>query len=133
MEWDEWTTKLRSALGADASVRLRTLFAPQGVFSDPVTPSTTDIASVEDITDSAFPDWKQDVTCSHGDTTGGAFEWVGRGTLGGHTVIEMHGCTMVELDTEGLVTRWRDYFDLKEVEKHMGARSRTTRRQTAPA
>ena len=33
----------------------------------------------------------------------------------------MHGCTMVELDREGLVTRWRDYFDLKEIEKQMGA------------
>jgi hypothetical protein len=27
----------------------------------------------------------------------------------------------VELNPEGLVTRWRDYFDLKEIEKQMGA------------
>ena len=33
----------------------------------------------------------------------------------------MHGCTMVELDDAGQVTRWRDYFDLKEIETQMGA------------
>jgi limonene-1,2-epoxide hydrolase len=27
----------------------------------------------------------------------------------------------VELDPEGQVTRWRDYFDLKEIETQMGA------------
>jgi hypothetical protein len=121
MEWDDWTTRLRSALGADATVRLRELFAPDGVFGDPVTDSTTDIASVENVTDSAFPDWKQEVTCSLGGPAGGAFEWIGTGTLGGKTRVEIHGCTMVELDADGLVTRWRDYFDLKEVEKQMGA------------
>jgi len=122
VDFGEWTERLRLALGADASVRLRTLFAPGGVFSDPVTAATTDIASVEDITDASFPDWTQEVTASHGDSRGGAFEWVGRGTLGGSTRIEMHGCTMVELDPDGLVTRWRDYFDLKEIETQMGAR-----------
>ena len=53
MEWEDWTKKLRSALGADATVRLRTLFASDGVFTDPVTASTTDIGSVEDITDAS--------------------------------------------------------------------------------
>ena len=121
MEWDDWTTRLRQALGAGATVRLRTLFAEGGVFSDPVTSPTTDIASVEDITDASFPDWQQEVTASYGNTRGGAFEWVGRGTLGATTRIELHGCTMVELDAEGQVTRWRDYFDLKEIETQMGA------------
>jgi hypothetical protein len=120
MEWDAWTERLTRALGADATIRLRELFAPKGVFGDPVTDSTTDIASVENVTDAAFPDWKQVVTCSHGSPAGGAFEWIGTGTIGGHTRIEIHGCTMVELDSAGLVTRWRDYFDLKEVEKQMG-------------
>jgi len=120
VDWDDWTKLLPSALGAKATVRLRTLFAPGGVFSDPVTAPTTEISSVEDITDSAFPDWEQEVTSSHGDSRGGAFEWVGRGTLGGSTRIEMHGCTMVELDPDGLVTKWRDYFDLKEIEAQTG-------------
>ena len=121
MELDAWSSKLALSLGAGATVRLRELFAPGGVFSDPVTPPTTDIASVEDITDASFPDWEQEVLRTHGDSSGGAFEWVGRGTLGGTTRIEMHGCTMVELDANGLVTRWRDYFDLKEIETQMGA------------
>ncbi len=121
LDWEDWTKRLTLALGADATVRLRELFAPGGVFSDPVTAPTTEIASVEDITDASFPDWQQEVTATHGDSTGGAFEWIGRGTLGGSTRIEMQGCTMVELDSEGLVTRWRDYFDLKEIEKQMGA------------
>jgi hypothetical protein len=121
MDWDEWTTKLRLSLGATATVRLRELFAPGGTFSDPVTPPTTEIASVEEITDASFPDWSQEVTASYGNPSGGAFEWVGRGTLGGSTRIELHGCTMVELDGDGLVTRWRDYFDLKEIETQMGS------------
>jgi hypothetical protein len=108
-------------LGADATVRLREIFAAGGIFSDPVTAPTSDIKSVEDITDASFPDWQQEVTASHGDPTGGAFEWVGRGTLGDTIRIEMHGCTMVELDGAGQVTRWRDYFDLKEIETQMGA------------
>jgi limonene-1,2-epoxide hydrolase len=121
VDWEDWTKRLKLALGHDATVRLRELFASDGVFSDPVTKSTTDIKSVEDITDASFPDWQQEVTTSHGDRTGGAFEWIGRGTIGGTIRIEMHGCTMVELDTDGQVTRWRDYFDLKEIETQMGA------------
>ncbi|HLI72237.1 MAG TPA: nuclear transport factor 2 family protein [Acidimicrobiales bacterium] len=120
MEWADWTARLATALGAGAKVRLRELFAPGGVFTDPVTSGTTDIASVEDVTDASFPDWTQEITSTHGDDTGGAFEWVGRGTIGGTTPIEIHGCTMVDLDAKGRVTRWRDYFDLKEIEAQMG-------------
>ena len=120
MEWPTFAARLAKALGAGAEVRLRELFAPGGVFTDPVTTRTTDIASVEDVTDASFPDWTQEITRTHGDDTGGAFEWIGRGTIGGTIPIEIHGCTMVELDAEGLVTRWRDYFDLKEIETQMG-------------
>ncbi len=121
MEWDDWTKRLKTALGANATVRLRELFVSDGVFTDPVTASTKDIKSVEDVTDASFPDWQQEVTASYGSSAGGAFEWIGRGTIGGSIRIELHGCTMVELDTDGQVTRWRDYFDLKEIEKQMGA------------
>jgi limonene-1,2-epoxide hydrolase len=90
------------------------------VFTDPVTTAATDIASIEDMTDASFPDWSQEITASHGDRSGGAFEWIGRGTLGA-TPIQLHGCTMVELDDDGQVTRWRDYFDLKEIEGQLGS------------
>jgi hypothetical protein len=121
VDWQDWTSRLATALGAGATIRLRELFAPDGTFSDPVTTTTTDIASVEDITDASFPDWQQHITTSHGDPQGGAFEWVGRGTLAGTTPVEIHGCTMVDLDPDGRVTRWRDYFDLKEIETQMGS------------
>jgi limonene-1,2-epoxide hydrolase len=120
MEWDTWTRRVASALGANATLRLRELFAPGGVFTDPVTTNTMDIGSVENMTDASLPDWSQEITSSHGDPSGGAFEWVGRGTLG-TTRIELHGCTMVELDHDGQVTRWRDYFDLKEIETQLGS------------
>ena len=40
------------------------------------------------------------------------------------TIIEMEGVTLVEVDEHGLVTHWRDYFDMKGVEDRMrgGAR-----------
>jgi hypothetical protein len=31
----------------------------------------------------------------------------------------MHGATVVEVDGEGLVTRWRDYLDRKEPEEQI--------------
>ena len=37
--------------------------------------------------------------------------------------IEIHGCTVVDVDGDGLVTRWRDYFDLKEIEAQVAAAS----------
>ncbi len=40
----------------------------------------------------------------------------GRGTLGGTIPVTIHGSTVVDVDEDGLVTRWRDYFDLKEIE-----------------
>ena len=119
MEWEAWIERVTGALGAGAEVRLRELFAPGGIFTDPVTTRTTDIGSIEDMTDASFPDWSQEIICSHGEPTGGAFEWIGRGTLG-TTPIELHGCTMIELDADGQVTRWRDYFDLKEIETQLG-------------
>ena len=50
------------------------------------------------------------------------FEWIGRATYtapgrpGDGAAIEMHGCTLVEIDASGLVTSWRDYLDRKEPE-----------------
>ncbi len=91
-------------------------FAPGALFSDPVNAPTTDIAAIEEMTNASFPDWRQEITSVRGDDNGGAFEWIGRGTLGGTIPIEIHGCTAVDVNGSGLVTRWRDYFDLNEID-----------------
>jgi hypothetical protein len=64
------------------------------------------------------------VTSIRGGDDWAAFEWVGRGTFtwkGKSTgrAIEMDGVTLVDVDADGLVTRWRDYFDMKSVEEQM--------------
>lgn len=114
MDWAGWARRLEVALGPEGD--FPAFFAPGALFSDPVNEPTTDLAGIEEMTKASFPDWRQEITAVHGDEAGGAFEWIGRGSLGGTTPIEIHGCTMVKVDGEGLVTEWRDYFDLKEIE-----------------
>ena len=109
---------MTTALGPDGE--FASLFAPGALFSDPVNPPTTDLAAIEAMTDASFPDWRQEIITVHGDEMAGAFEWIGRGTLGGTTPIVIHGCTVVDVDSDGLVTRWRDYFDLQEIEAQIG-------------
>ncbi len=114
MDWQAWADRLELALGPEGD--FRSFFAPGATFSDPVNPPTEDIAAIEEMTNASFPDWRQEITSVHGDDTAGAFEWIGRGTLLGTHPVEIHGCTVVEVDHQGLVTRWRDYFDMKEIE-----------------
>jgi len=120
MDWSSWEVDLTAALGPDGE--FASLFAPGALFSDPVNPPTTDLAAIEAMTDASFPDWRQEIINVHGDETAGAFEWIGRGTLAGTTPIVIHGCTVVEVDSDGLVTRWRDYFDLQEIDAQIGPR-----------
>jgi hypothetical protein len=122
MDWDEWAGRLEHALGQEGD--FPSFFAPGALFSDPVNQPTTDIAAIEEMTQSMFPDWRQEITSVHGDASAGAFEWIGRGTLGGATPILIHGCTVVDVDSGGLVTRWRDYFDLKEIEEQVSEHTR---------
>ncbi len=117
MDWSAWAAKLGSALGPGGD--FPSLFAPGALFSDPVNEPTSDLAAIEEMTNASFPDWRQEILAVHGDSAGGAFEWVGRGTFGGTTPVEIHGCTAVDVDGDGLVTRWRDYFDLKEIEDQL--------------
>jgi hypothetical protein len=119
MNWPAWAARLETALGPDGD--FHSFFAPGALFSDPVNAPTTDIAAIEEMTAASFPDWTQEITWVHGDDVAGVFEWVGRGTWGGTVPIEIHGCTVVDLDDAGLVTRWRDYFDLKEIEAQLSA------------
>jgi hypothetical protein len=114
MEWSSWAVRLQSALGPEGD--FPSFFAPGALFSDPVNAPTPDIAAIEEMTKASFPDWRQEITSVHGDEASGAFEWIGRGTLGGTIPIEIHGCTVVDVNADGLVTRWRDYFDLKEID-----------------
>ena len=123
MDWSSWGKRLETALGAEGD--FPALFAPGALFSDPVNAPTSDIASIEAMTNASFPDWHQQITWVHGDRTGGAFEWTGTGTLGGTVPIEIHGCTVVDVDDDGLVTRWRDYFDLKEIDAQVASASTT--------
>ncbi|HEV3265344.1 MAG TPA: hypothetical protein VG014_07460 [Acidimicrobiales bacterium] len=123
MDWSSWASNLEVALGPEGD--FPAFFAPGALFSDPVNTPTSDIASIEEMTKASFPDWRQQILSVHGDDVSGSFEWIGRGTLGGTIPIEIHGCTVVDVDGSGLVTRWRDYFDLKEIEGQVG-RSATT-------
>jgi hypothetical protein len=106
MDWPSWAERLEHALGPDGD--FKSFFAPGAVFSDPVNEPTEDLAAIEEMTQASFPDW-----------------WIGRGTLGGTIAIELHGCTVVDLDSDGLVTRWRDYFDLHQIDDQIAAHSAT--------
>lgn len=119
MDWPAWARRLEAVLGPEGD--FAAFFSPGALFSDPVNPPTTDIAAIEEMTQASFPDWRQEISWVRGDETGGAFEWIGRGTLGGTIPIEIRGCTVVDIDGEGLVTRWRDYFDLNEIDAQVKA------------
>ena len=89
MEWSAWAGELEKALGPEGD--FPSFFAPGALFSDPVNAPTPDIAAIEEMTKASFPDWRQEILWVHGDESGGAFEWIGRGTLGGTVPIEIHG------------------------------------------
>jgi limonene-1,2-epoxide hydrolase len=117
-DWDAWARKFEQTEGADA---FEALFAPGGLFQDPVTPPTADVRGVVDLTDSVFPDWRQQIHSIRGGDGWAVFEWTGTATYGdpgtaqGDRIpIVMHGATVIEVDDGGLVTRWRDYLDTNE-------------------
>jgi len=117
MDWPSWAERLEYALGPEGN--FPSFFAPGAMFSDPVNSPTPDLAAIEEMTKASFPDWRQEILWVRGDDHGGAFEWIGRGTLGGTTPIEIHGCTVVDVNPDGLVTRWRDYFDLHQIDEQL--------------
>jgi len=118
-DWKDWARRVERAL--DAKTRtdndFQALFAADGVFVDPTqTASTEDLPEVSRRTEAIFPDWTTEVTRIDGNQGWAVFEWIGRGTFKS-TAIEMEGITLVDVDGQGLVTRWRDYFDMKAVEE----------------
>ena len=129
MDWDAWARRTEQALDFTQGARWRDLFAPDAVFGDPNTPSTTDLRAVQRGTAEIFPDWRQEITTIRGAGNWAVFEWIGRATYSGRgpddpvsgTPIEMHGATIVEVDADGLVTKWTDYLDRKEPEVQLRA------------
>ncbi|HEX3793398.1 MAG TPA: nuclear transport factor 2 family protein [Acidimicrobiales bacterium] len=113
MDWEAWARRFENLDGADDFVAL---FAPEGVFRDPVTPWTTDVRKVADDTNALFPDWRQRVDGIRGGADWAVFEWTGTGTFQGSIPIPitMEGATVIAVDGDGLVLSWRDYLDTNE-------------------
>jgi len=125
MDWDAWARRAEVALDVAGRGDWQGLFAPEAVFGDPQTPSTKNLRSISKQTRAVFPDWRQEITTIRGGETWAVFEWIGRGTFsmpgapGVGTAVTMHGATIVEVDADGRVTRWRDYLDRKEPEEQI--------------
>jgi hypothetical protein len=125
MDWEAWARRAEVALDVAGRGDWQGLFAPGAVFGDPHTPSTTNLRSISKHTRKIFPDWRQEITSIRGGETWAVFEWIGRGTFsmegaaGAGTAVTIHGATIIEVDADGLVTRWRDYLDRKEPEEQI--------------
>ena len=117
MDWQEWARKVEQTEGTDAFV---SLFAPGAQFRDPVTPWTADVRRVSEQTKAIFPDWRQRIDTIRGGDDWAVWEWTGTATFypagpdRPGIAIAMEGATVVEVDGDGLVTRWRDYLDTNE-------------------
>ena len=126
-DWHAWARDVERALNvADRSdTDFQDLFAPDATFIDPTqTAAWKELPDVSRQTQAIFPDWTTEVTSIRGDDDWAAFEWIGRGTFtprgeSAGRSMEMEGVTLVDVDAQGLVTRWRDYFDMKSVEEQL--------------
>jgi hypothetical protein len=126
MDWEAWARRAEQALAFEEDGSWRDLFAPDATFGDPATPDTSDLRAVQRGTARIFPDWRQEITSIRGGDDWAVFEWIGRATYAGDDAakgapVEMHGATIIEVDGDGLVTRWRDYLDRKEPEDQLRA------------
>ena len=119
MDWDAWARRAERAIDVAARGDWKGLFAPGATFTDPATAGTNDLRAIARDTRGAFPDWTQEITSIRGGDDWAVFEWVGRATYKGRVPVVMHGATIVEVDGDGLVTRWRDYLDRKEPEQQI--------------
>jgi limonene-1,2-epoxide hydrolase len=114
-DWDAWARTFEETHGPDD---FAALFAPGGLFCDPVTAWTTDVRKVATDTDAIFPDWAQRVDRIRGGDDWAVFEWTGTATFttpdGPGIPITMSGATVIDVDGDGKVTSWRDYLDTNE-------------------
>lgn len=136
MDWQAWARRAEAAIDMRRPkddpdrVPWKELFAPDATFTDPATPETTDTRTVARDTADVFPDWHQEITSIRGGDDWAVFEWIGYatymggvqdGVIGSGAPIEMEGCTIVEVNDDGLVTYWRDYLDRKQPEQQVKA------------
>jgi hypothetical protein len=127
VDWNAWARRAERAIDVAGRGDWKGLFAPGATFTDPATEGTTDLRTISRDTRRAFPDWTQEITSIRGGDDWAVFEWIGRATYrggegeapGSGAPIEMRGATIVEVDADGLVTRWRDYLDRKEPEEQI--------------
>ena len=132
MDWESWARRVERAIDVAGRGDWAGLFASGATFADPATTTpTADLRSIARETKGIFPDWTQEITSIRGGDTWAVFEWIGRATYtppegqpGAGAKIEMHGATLVEVDEQGLVTRWRDYLDRKQPEDQIRAAAR---------
>jgi limonene-1,2-epoxide hydrolase len=118
-EWDDLARRIEAAedgSSPDSVQRWKALFAPGGTYQDPVNPPTTDLDAIARQTQDVLPDWHVSVTRIFGSGNLVAAEWLGAGTLMGQMEIELQGYAVIELDGQGRILTWRDYFDQKEIE-----------------
>jgi hypothetical protein len=118
-DWEAWARKAEAAIDMVAKGDWKGLFAPGASFADPANDGTGDLRDITRQTRDVFPDWRQEITWIRGGDDWAFFEWIGRATYKGEAPIEMHGATVIEVDADGLVTRWRDYLDRKEPEDQL--------------
>jgi hypothetical protein len=115
--WNTWAAAAVNTLtmepGANNAAWVA-LFAPSGTYQDPMTAPTTDVAAVYALTRTTFPDWMMLVSSAVGDLDGGAIEWISQGHLPHGPAVTLHGCSVIRLNGDALVVRWRDYFDMGE-------------------
>jgi steroid delta-isomerase-like uncharacterized protein len=114
MDWQAWT----EAFEDGSTERFVALFAECGEFSDPVTAWTTDVRKVGTDTHEHFPDWHAHVDELRTGDGWAVAQWTGTGTFGGvpgrPVAVTIHGASVIEVDGDGKVTRWRDYLDTAE-------------------
>jgi limonene-1,2-epoxide hydrolase len=115
VDWPAWARTFENVDGPEA---FAALFAPEGLFRDPVTPWTTDVRKVATDTDKMFPDWNQTVDTIRGGDEWAVFEWTGTATFqvegSAGIPIVMEGATLITVNDDGKVTSWRDYLDTNE-------------------
>jgi len=120
MDWENLARtfeRVTDARREPGDEKFEDIFAPGGTYEDPVNPPASTFSEIHQQTESATPDWHCEIISVFGGDRFGAMEWIGRAKLFGVAPFEMPGCAVVEVDADGKVLRWRDYFDISCIER----------------